>query len=254
MDGAYGEGGKQHGVYFNNSGLEVKKEYVAWVDVMGTRSTMTRSVMASATYIFKLHTAALLSSSEASGVALYPVMDGFYVTCNKQETILKYLENVYAMIAAIFISESEDQHRFLIRGAMSYGAVYHGRDISETAFERTLCKTTDDSAILESYKRCLIVGMPVIQAYLAEPQAPPFGLYVHESARQVDPPKDTCPHVWYQWRGMKNRRTGAGLSPWDSMKDEVDKYFRWCSAKKYSIDWNQDRISEHQRRAEEYFG
>lgn len=140
MDDADGESNKRHGVYFDNGGLEVTKEYVAWVDVVGTRSAMTRSVMASATYIFKLHTAALLSSSEASGVALYPVMDGFYVTCNEQGTILKYLKNVCTMIAATFISESENHHRFLIRGAMSYGAVYHGRGISGTAFEKTLYK------------------------------------------------------------------------------------------------------------------
>jgi len=38
---------------------EMASEYVAWVDVMGTQVSMSRSINATANFIFKLHIAAL---------------------------------------------------------------------------------------------------------------------------------------------------------------------------------------------------
>ncbi len=53
-----------------------KNEYVAWVDVMGIQSSMSRSIDISANFIFKLHIAAL--NAKTAKLNIYPVMDGFY--------------------------------------------------------------------------------------------------------------------------------------------------------------------------------
>jgi hypothetical protein len=46
-------------------------EYVAWIDVMGVQSAMSRSLNITANFIFKLHVAAL--QAPHAGLSLYPV-------------------------------------------------------------------------------------------------------------------------------------------------------------------------------------
>ena len=45
--------------YFNAQGLTADNCYVAWLDVMGSRTAMVRSIATAANFIFKLHVAAL---------------------------------------------------------------------------------------------------------------------------------------------------------------------------------------------------
>ena len=66
-------------VYFNVRKLKGKahKEYVAFVDIMGTRTHMKNSIYESANFIFKLHAAIISAWREKNyhGVFVYPVMD-----------------------------------------------------------------------------------------------------------------------------------------------------------------------------------
>ena len=61
---------------FFNAGVlpQPKLEYVAWLDVMGVRAIMSRSLPTSASFVFKLHTAVLHAPHQP--LRLYPVMDG----------------------------------------------------------------------------------------------------------------------------------------------------------------------------------
>ena len=77
-------------------------EYVAWVDVMGIQSSMSRSLNVSGNFIFKLHIAALQSTH--TNVSLYPIMDGLYATSATQQDMLTFLRELFSSIADEFIN------------------------------------------------------------------------------------------------------------------------------------------------------
>ena len=88
-------------------------EYVAWVDVMGTQISMSRSLAISANFIFKLHTAALQASNQ--NITLYPIMDGFYASSSSKSDILRFLQSVFEQVAEEFNREEAQLHRFIVR-------------------------------------------------------------------------------------------------------------------------------------------
>jgi len=52
-------------LYFNaNKLLDPSNEYVCWIDVMGIKSSMERSIKISANFIYKLHIAAIEAPSD----------------------------------------------------------------------------------------------------------------------------------------------------------------------------------------------
>ena len=225
-------------LYYNQSEVgSPSYEYVAWVDIMGTLSSMSRSVETTANFIGKLYVAAL--KSERDSVRLYPVMDGLYAVSENQRSILYFLRQFFTMIAQEFNS-SENRYRFMIRGGISFGPVYHGDMITESA--------SRDLARESGHRDSLLFGMPMIQAYSAEGDAPPYGISVHESARAFCPSGDNViPHRWFMWRHSHNNET------WKALKHELNKYLDWCSCRSRQIGYPKEKIEFHKEIANEYF-
>lgn len=224
-------------LYFNAAHLpEPSLEYVAWVDVMGVQVSMSRSLAKSANFIFKLHTAALDAANQ--NVKMYPVMDGFYASAAGQGDILAFLASVMSDIAAEFIQETNMQHRFIIRGALAFGPVIHGGNVPQAA-----------SATLHGnqvYRDSLLLGLPMVQANTYERLAPPFGIYVHESARTFAPAGSTPVNfVWWKWQNPN--------SPvWGQLGTELEQYFDWCEERAGAIDYEISRIEAHRCMAMQY--
>ena len=216
-------------------------EYVAWLDVMGIQVAMSRSLPISANFIFKLHTAALQAQCE--NVTLYPVMDGLYASSENKEGILGFLRSVFEQIAEEFIRERKQLHRFIVRGALAYGSVIHGGNIPEQA-----------SPVMhqnDNYRMRLLLGLPIVQANTTEKLAPPFGLYVHESAREsVSSQKPRTPFIWWQWRTQHKQ---GNVETWNSLRESLDEYFAWCSDRSDAIDYQASRIEDHRSKARQYF-
>src|SRR5271168_2943713 len=94
---------------------EMASEYVAWVDVMGTQVSMSRSISATANFIFKLHIAAL--RAQVAGMRIYPVMDGFYASAPDKNQMLAFLRSVFRSVAEEFNAAADaPHHRFIVRG------------------------------------------------------------------------------------------------------------------------------------------
>jgi len=130
------------GIYFNSDLLgEPDYNYVCWIDVMGTANQMLRSLPISANFIFKLHCAILEaceSLSNESGVWVYPVMDGVYVTACDREPLQLLITHTLRRVVMTFVGESKQYHRFLVRGAIAFGPVYHGYKLdNRTNFVRS---------------------------------------------------------------------------------------------------------------------
>jgi hypothetical protein len=215
-------------------------EYVAWVDVMGTQVSMSRSIKTTANFIFKLHIAALTAKTAA--VRIYPVMDGFYASAADRHQMLSFLRNVFRAVAEEFSATIESQHRFLIRGGLAYGPVIHGQDVGQCAQE------LQNNA---GYAGAVLLGMPMVQAHLSERDAPPFGVFVHESARVFAPAGGEPLHwIWWKWKIDNNEES---LALWNNLKGHLLQHFEWCKARAQAILYASDRIEAHKKMVEQYF-
>ena len=57
-----------------------------------------------------------------------------------------------------------------------------------------------DIVFAENYFKSIIAGLPIIQAFQAEHEAPPFGIYIHDSARITSEDYDaTFKGRWLHW-------------------------------------------------------
>ena len=69
---------------------------------------MSRSISATANFIFKLHIAAL--RAQVAGMRIYPVMDGFYASASDKNRMLTFLRNVFRSVAEEFNTTAESHH------------------------------------------------------------------------------------------------------------------------------------------------
>lgn len=224
--------------YFNAEQLtQPLNEYVAWFDVVGTRSHLTQSHLRAANFFAKIHLAAIRAAGDT--VRLYPVMDGVYVTSASRRSMLDFVRAFYRLLVITFCAESESKHRFTVRGALAFGPVTHGNTIPES------CAGFPD----DSYKDYLLIGIAMIQAYESETHSPPFGLFVHESARAFAPEgQHPLSGRWLHWWRNEDEPLVSEL------RVALPAYFNWAAEHSREVDYPVERIVEHRKAAFEYFG
>lgn len=219
-------------------------EYVAWIDIMGTRVAMRETIDRCANFIFKFHAAALTCLTSAKDISLYPVMDGIYVTSKSKDSILDYLCHTFFECSKDFCN-SELRFCYLIKGALAFGSIYHGKNIPvEVNYTFTEHK---------NYKDSLLLGLPMIQANAGEKSAPPFGIYVDESARSFAPEGQfPLGHRWYRWDKNKFIQT-CGFSTIEPFKKKMGQYFEYM--RKHSIQnrYELSEIAKHQEMFNDFF-
>jgi cold shock CspA family protein len=233
-------------IYFNSALLgEPDYDYVCWLDVMGTRNQMLRSLPISASFIFKLHCGILEAAEEVGldngDVRLYPVMDGAYITSSHRAPLQGLLNRAMAHLALTFLSETVPYHQFLVRGAIAFGPVYHGRNLDP--------KSSHVMRRNEAVRNSMLMGLPMVQANQSESDAPPFGIAIHESARAFAPAGDEpFAFIWIDWlKSAAPRVEPAELST------HLDKYFAWQKNHSTVTGYAPDRIEHHHTLAREYF-
>ena len=214
-----------------------RNHYVAWLDVMGVQSIMSRSLPISANFILKFHLAAL--SARQTGVELFPVMDGLYAVAAEQEPLKVFLRRLYHCLAQSFSSTAEDKHVFVVRGGLAYGPIVKGADVPPEA--------APGLASESAYARTLLLGMPVIQAHVGEAQAPPFGVFVGESARAFAPAgAKPFNEVWWRWFEPSDRAVAKKL------RKRLSQYYAWCESNSRSLLYDSARIEAHRSTAEQF--
>lgn len=223
--------------YFNANGLPVpQSEFVAWVDVMGIQATMNRSVPVAANFMGKLQVQAL--ESRIPGMTLYPVMDGFYVTTADSASMRQFLCSVFAGMANMFMAEQKQHFRCLIRGAVSFGSVYHGGGIADAA--------SPTLAANAAYRSLLLFGQPMIAANAGERLAPAFGLYVDQFARHgsfADVSDDGFCH-WALDLAPRFDRAACLQS--------LETYYSHCE-RSPGMGYAADRLAVHRQTVRQYF-
>jgi len=223
---------------FDSNGLPSSQDaYVVWLDVMGVRGWMLRSLHITANFIFKLHIAVL--EEKQPGMTLYPVMDGVYVVSRDIYMMKTFLSNVFLRLANLFNYTDQHEHQFLVKGAIAFGPVIHGSDI--------LAASSTTLAGSPQYRDSILMGMPMVFALQSEPLAPPFGIFVQDSAHQILTSQERKhSHCWWPWFCVGTKQEAHLL------KQNIPKYFSWCEERAGAIDYDMNRIKIHKAQAEQY--
>lgn len=220
-------------------------EYVCWLDIMGTKSSMENSVNTCAIFMLKFHAAILEAiDKKKCNISTYPVMDGVYLTSKSRLDLEDTLFYVFSELGSLFIKEQNIHHKFLVKASIAYGPVIHGKEIKDSV-NNALAKN-------KSYKNSLLLGLPMIQAITGEQKAPPFGIFVNESARTFSPEGEEPFNVkWWKWFLRKDSNWAQAKTT--DLSQKVKEYFEGCEKQSLALDYPEDRIKAHKEAAKEYF-
>jgi hypothetical protein len=197
---------------------------------------MSESFEKSANFIIRFHTA-VLKAAVSKKVRVYPVMDGVHVVVESLDDMRDAIDKIMTCLAEVFLAETNN-HRFIVKGALATGTIQHGSKISS--------EVSPDMAPRIGYKQHLLFGMPMIQAFNAEKQAPPFGIYIHESARTVGGLQGR----YYFWR--RDEALSANKSLHSDLKKELISFLNWEKDHNYYLELEKTKFEEYKDRAIEY--
>lgn len=221
--------------------------YVGWVDLMGTKAISARSSSEAGIKTFKLHIAAKWAYESIGGdeseLTIVPMMDGVYTFCDDKISLIKFLHGVYTLLAKDVIETERDRFVLAVKGAIAYGPVVMGRNIQ------------DGMEVLQGtkFEERTAAGLPMVQAFETEDRAPPFGVFIHESARAFAPDRDDpFKFVWWEWfTSSMERFSREELA--SELRDRLLDYYEYCEQNSSRLSYNEDRIQEHRQQVREYF-
>lgn len=217
-----------------------QKSYVCFLDIMGMQNKMKESVPRSANYIFKLH-ATILSAWRISGyknISVYPIMDGAYIVSPQKENLINLLTNIMQNLTENLLT-AEFPYWFLVRGAISFGEVIHGRDIPYNASLEFSSRV--------GYKEQLLIGPAMINAYQEEHNAAPMGIYICESAFQR---RNGIPQNW-KWQSDTKIKIKVDIS--EFQKRLMEYYTDWLTTGNNGDGYDDKKREEHFKRIKCYF-
>lgn len=221
--------------------------YVCWLDVMGMRSRMAWSDAISANGIFKLYNAAIRARGKAghpSKFRLYPVMDGAFLTAEEWHELADVVRETMRLYAGAFVRTTNNAFRFMIRGGVSYGPVYHGKDLKPEA-DWYLAEHAD-------IRDAIVIGRPVLDAYSAERDAPPFGISIDANVArrfETDEDKDAsvdAKKLVYCW----HLKAGEVAS---ELPTAIVEYYEWYKRHGKDSEYPPAERSAHLKKAMTYF-
>lgn len=233
-------------VFFNERKLpKSKKEYVAFIDIMGTRTHMKKSVRETANFIFKLHSAIISAWREKpyKNVFVYPVMDGAYITTSNKRDMINILVRIYRSLSLNYLSETKLAFLYLVRGAVAYGDVVHGHNIpyeASKAFEMNL-----------GYKDNLLLGSAMIAAYDGEGKAAPFGIYIDDSA--IKHPGNESGAFRADWKWFNDGSLKIEDTLPQRLSEMIQDHLDSMSDKKHPLHYSEEKIYAHKELVKEYF-
>lgn len=235
-------------LYFDNRKLpNPRKEYVAFVDLMGTRNNMCRSVKDTSNFIFKLHAAVVSAwrKSAYTGVFVYPIMDGVYITSQNKKNMEKILTKIFSDLSDVFIKELNLFHKFIPRCGMAYGDIIHGHDVPYQAskvFELDL-----------GYKNNILLGQAMINAYTSEANAAPFGIYLHESATNRSISGSAAGAFSDDWVWYESKLITVSTEIPQKLGDALRQYYQALRDESHPLHYPTERIDEHKHKVKDYF-
>jgi hypothetical protein len=248
-------------LYFVTEDLhDAEGEYVLWCDGMGTGRALSTSLRNASNFIFKLHSAFDKAIDGVDTSNVYPVMDGMYVTSSSYDDITSIMEVAFAELAQEFLEWNDLNKHFLVRAGIAFGGTIHGDNIKSEAFvpekgefDVHIDQSNFEDSTLDNTRSRLLLSPAMVSATRAEDKAPPFGVFVHDSALSfpevVKSSNDCFPSkMWHWWRNNdSNRKLASDLS------QGVLDYLEKAKKRSHELDYPRESISRHKSLTEEYF-
>lgn len=232
------ENNKKDGIFVNTQCLSPQESYVCWIDIMGTKNTMLSSFERASNSILRFHASCINATKELIDINVYPLMDGVFITSGNIHDMKEAIDGIYKGLSDVFLGQKYE-YQFVIRGSLAYGEISHGNEITK--------KVNAEISSNNNYKRQLLFGLPMIQAFNSEGEAPPFGVYIHESARTMRK-EDKLQGRYYDWcRGVDSILTKQSLS------NALCSYFDWCEAHYNTLKMEKNKIEKYKDLVKEYF-
>jgi len=214
--------------------------YVFWLDLMGARNLMRLSLPRAARSVMKIHAAALFAKQQHRELEINPVMDGVYGFVRDRDLLEACLAEILGGLANVFVQERVPSSRFMVRAGVAYGPLIPGNSLAMGA------------EILQENSRYLggtAIGMGISHAYEAEGLAPPFGVYVHESARAFAPrTKGSYPYRVNMWRWFDD----DDALTWATRRTLL-AHLDWLEKNPVAAQYDLDALRRHKSLAIEYF-
>lgn len=218
-----------------------KKEYVCFIDIMGIQAKMSHSINQSSNFIFKLHATILEAwrTSAYSSISVYPIMDGAYITSKDKAETLNLITNIYKSLVEDLLAERGFKHWFWIRASLAYGKIIHGRDIPYDA--------SNEFSTRVGYKEQLLVGEPMISAYVGERNAAPMGIYIDSSA------SSKYQGVSSDWRWFKNTNIKVDQTQIELFTQKMNKCYEFMNKLWDEKEYPTSRRNEHLKNFNTYY-
>lgn len=219
-----------------------KKSYVCFMDIMGMQNKMKSSLPQSSNYIFKLHATILKfwRSSAYQSISVYPIMDGAYIVSSKKSDILSLLTNIYKSLCTNLLKEPEYKHWYLVRAAIAFGEIIHGRDVPYSASYEYSSRV--------GYKEQLLIGPAMIDACKGESKAAPMGIYVTDSATNKYQGVDS------DWKWFEHQSVKVKPELIAEFKDKLQEYYNvWLKDHEAATGYDKSRRDSHFQMAVQYF-
>lgn len=196
--------------------------YVAWIDIMGTKSRMSISSSQMANFSFKLFS--IIQCLDTTKTRILPFMDGLYLLSEDKTEFRKNLNGFFRKsFHMLFCRQEKNEHKCMIRACVAYGSLYQGDKVEEDYKE----------------KDSIVIGLPIVQAFESEKFAPPFGIFVHESAISFG----EMPFVFHKWF------TDYAVA---NIKSKMDGYYKWAQDRASALLYDSSAIEKHKKLFDEY--
>jgi hypothetical protein len=210
--------------------------FVAWIDLMGIADSMSRSYQSAATNVGKLYVS-VVEQENIDDVSVYPMVDGLYLLCEREDEIKNILSDIFFKFAKItnYRNNNPDDDYgpwlgFLIRGGVAQGTVYHGSDVDQDE---------DTSLANVLWLNNVPFGRPIANAHTVERGKSPYSITLHESATDSSE----------NWRWYDDVDGDVK----DDIVEYLESHFNWAMENIDSILYEESNIHHHATQAEEYF-
>jgi hypothetical protein len=187
-------------------------------------------------------------------------MDGIYVTTPSRNTMNQFLRHTFCALAREFTWRRGTAHMHMVRAGLSYGPTMHGGDIPDEGFFGDFDNGTRvDRELFEQSKlymdrRQVLLSPAMVLAYNAERLAPPFGVYVDDSAKcfpllSSDAGGSYISSLWQWWILDEEAREIA-----TALYGQISFYLDKAETHSVGMDYPAESIRRHRALATEYFG
>ena len=197
--------------------------YVGWFDIIGGDNLTKISLTKATIFVMKLFS---MANHAKNDVDIYPSVNGFFAVHENQEEFLNFAKKFFLSTYEKLFEKARNDHRFLIRGSIAYGNVVIGKHITR----------------IYPFKDNIIIGDAVSQAFKSIQKAPPYGIYIDETARLFPTRVNSIQYVYYRW-------FSNGLTFGKSITGHLD----WCKEHSYSNLYDTNEIEKSILLAQDYF-